>query len=288
MNVFTNKRSISLLTLITLITIVSSNFQLRAQTLTRSALKDSMQKIPSFTIHKDNFFITGVPTNTKINSSTANAKYQISFKQMISRNDLPWDTYLFLTYSQKAFWNIYKESYPFKEINFNPTLGVGRAFFDKNDRLRGIGIFNFEHESNGRDSIFSRSWNRLSFEYKTAISSKTILSIKGWVPFAYRSGNPDILDYVGLGALTASHDFIPNKLSLEIKLRKGLTWDFKGMVRTRVYYRPFKSKSNQYFMLEWFVGHTENLINYEQFTTMVRVGYVIKTNELDILKAIRR
>ncbi|SEL73012.1 phospholipase A1 [Maribacter orientalis] len=284
MTVIKHKRLISIQTIIALTIVAISSFQLQGQTLKRSAFKDSMQRIPSFTIHKDNYFITGVPTNKTINSSTANAKYQISFKQMISRSVLPWDTYLFLTYSQKAFWDIYKESYPFKEINFNPTIGVGRAFFDKNDRLRGIGSFNFEHESNGRDSIFSRSWNRFSLEYKTAISSKTIVTIKGWVPFGYKSGNTDLLDYVGLGELTASHDFLPDKLSLEMKLRKGLMWDFKGMLRTRLYYRPFKSKSNQYIMLEWFVGHAENLINYEQFTSMVRVGYVIKTNELNILK----
>lgn len=284
MNVFINKRPLSISMLLTLVIIIISSLQLQGQALTRSTFKDSMQRIPSFTIHKDNYFITGVPTNTAINSNTANAKYQISFKQMISRSVLPLNTYLFLTYSQKAFWDIYKESYPFKEINFNPTIGVGKAFFDKDDKLRGIGTFNFEHESNGRDSIFSRSWNRLSLEYRTAIGAKTILSVKGWVPFGYRSGNPDLLDYVGLGELTASHDFIPNKLSLEMKVRKGLTWDFQGMLRTRLYYRPFKSRSNQYIMLEWFVGHAENLINYEQFTSMVRIGYVIKTKELNILK----
>ncbi|MFS4446490.1 phospholipase A [Maribacter sp. 2307UL18-2] len=258
--------------------------QAQGQTPSRSAFKDTMQQIPSFTIHKDNYFISGVPTNMAIKSTTANAKYQISFKQIITRSRLPWDTYLYLTYSQKAFWDIYKESYPFKEINFNPTVGVGKAFFNKNDRLRGIGTLNFEHESNGRDSIFSRSWNRLSATYNTTIGPKTILSIKGWIPFGYKSGNPELLDYVGLGELRLSHDFIPNRFSIEVKLRKGLQWDTRGMLRTRLYYRPFKNKGNQYFMLEWFAGHAENLINYERFTSMVRFGYVIKTDELNFLK----
>ncbi|MFD0798368.1 phospholipase A [Maribacter chungangensis] len=259
--------------------------QLQAQRINRTEFKDTMQRIPAFTIHEDNYFITGVPTNMAVNSRTANAKYQISFKQIISRNTLPWDSYAYLTYTQKAFWDIYQESYPFKEINFHPTVGVGRAFFDKNDELKGIGTFNFEHESNGRDSIFSRTWNRFSIGYHTAIGSKTVLSVKGWVPFGYKNGNPDLLDYVGLGELRLSYDFIPNRFSFEIKLRKGLQWDTRGMVRTRLYYRPFKNKGNQYFMLEWFAGHTENLINYERFTSMVRFGYVIKTIELDFLKS---
>jgi phospholipase A1 len=257
---------------------------LEAQNITRLELKDTLQQIPYFTIHKDNYFITGVPTNKAINSNTANAKYQISFKQMITRDVLPWETYLFLTYSQKAFWDIYKDSYPFVEINFNPTIGLGKAFFDKNDRLKGIGTLDFEHESNGRDSIYSRSWNRISLKYSTNIKTNTILTVKGWIPFGYKSGNPELLDYVGLGEVKVSHDFIPNKLSAEIKVRKGLKWDFKGMVRSRLYYRPFKHSSNQHIMLEWFAGYTENLINYDQFTSMVRIGYVIKSNELNFLK----
>jgi phospholipase A1 len=253
------------------------------QTLTREAVRDTISQLPSFTAHKDNYFITGIPTNTDINSSTANAKYQVSFKQMISRESLPWDTYLFFTYSQKAFWDVFKESYPFKEINFNPTLAIGKAFFDKNDRLKGIGSVAFEHESNGRDSIFSRSWNRFSVDYNMAVSPKTLLSIKAWIPFSYNEGNPELIDYVGLGEVTAVHNFIPNKLSLEMKLRKGLQWNIKGMLRTRLYYQPFKNKSNQYFMLEWFVGHAESLIDYEDYTSMLRFGYVIKSSELNLL-----
>jgi len=255
----------------------------QGQTLTREAVRDTIRKMPAFTANKDNYFITGVPTNTDINSNTANAKYQVSFKQMIMRSALPLDTYLFFTYSQKAFWDVFKESYPFKEINFNPTLSLGKAFFDKTDRLKGIGTVSFEHESNGRDSIYSRSWNRLSVDYSTAVSPKTLLTIKGWVPFGYKEGNPDLIDYVGLGEVTVRHDFVPNKLSLEIQLRKGLQFNIKGMVHTRLYYQPFTNKSNQYFMLEWFVGHAESLINYEDYTSMIRFGYVIKSSELNLL-----
>ncbi|HBY70449.1 MAG TPA: phospholipase, partial [Flavobacteriaceae bacterium] len=82
----------------------------QAQSIKREKFKDSVQQLPYFTIHKDNFFLTGVPTNTSINSSSADAKYQVSFKQIITRDKLPWDTYLFLTYTQQAFWDIYEES----------------------------------------------------------------------------------------------------------------------------------------------------------------------------------
>lgn len=175
-----------------------------AQAPTREEFKDVVSRIPYFFIHKDNYFITGIPTNTGINSSTTDAKYQISFEQMITRTALPWDTFLFLTYSQKAFWDVYKDSYPFREINFNSSVGFGRAVFGEDGRLVGIANLMYEHESNGRDSIFSRSWNKISLEYAARIDAKTKARIQVWLPFGYQEGNPDILDYVGLGEVNLS------------------------------------------------------------------------------------
>lgn len=253
---------------------------LNAQTYTKQQLKDSLAHQPYFSIHKDNYFITGVPTNTTINRNTANAKYQISFKQILTRSKLPWDTYLFLTYTQKSFWNIYKESFPFSDINFNPSIAVGKAIYDKDKRLKGIVNFSFEHESNGRDSIFSRTWNRLSLEYTTNVSKNTIGRFKVWLPFSYKEGNPDLLEYTGLGQINLSHIVKHDKLFFDLRIRKGLNLDFKGSLRTRVYFNPFDNNiSNQYLMLEWFVGQGEGLLNYAQSQSMVRIGYVIRTNE---------
>ncbi|QDO94929.1 phospholipase A [Formosa sediminum] len=254
-----------------------------AQTYTREQVKKSLKEDPSFTIHQDNYLITGIPTNTAIKSNTADIKYQISFKQLISRDPLFWDSYLYLTYTQKAFWNIYEFSSPFQEINFNPTIGLSKVFYDDTNHAKGVASLMLNHESNGRDSTASRSWNRLSAKYATALTAKTTVSLEVWAPFGYQEDNPDLLEYVGLGELRVAHEFIPNRLSFETALRKGLNLEWKGAVRTRLYYNPFKS-NNQYIMLEWYAGQAESLIAYEKFTSMVRLGFVIKTNELDFLK----
>jgi len=251
-----------------------------SQSYTKDEFRDSIANQPYFSIHKDNYFITGVPTNKTIDRTTANAKYQISFKQILTRSRLPWDTYLFMTYTQKSFWNIYKESFPFSDINFNPSIAVGKAFFDKKDKLKGIANLSFEHESNGRDSIFSRSWNRLSLEYTTNVAKNTIGRFKVWLPFGYKEGNPDLLEYTGLGQINLSHIIKPDKFFFDIRFRKGLNLDFKGSVRTRLYFNPFDNNiSNQYLMLEWFVGQAEGMLNYQQSQSMIRLGYVIRTNE---------
>ena len=251
-----------------------------SQAYTKQELQDSIAKMPYFSTHKDNYFISGVPANKDINSTTADAKYQISFKQILTRSRLPWDTYIYLTYTQKSFWNIYEESLPFKDINFNPSLAVGKFIYDKEERLKGVVTFSLEHESNGRDSIYSRSWNRLSLEYTTNLSKKTMASFKAWLPYSYKEGNPDLLEYVGIGQIKVSHTAIPDKLIFDLRLRKGLNLDSKGSFRTRVYYNPFSNNiSNQYLMLEWYVGQAEGLLNYKRQENMIRFGYVIRTNE---------
>lgn len=100
----------------------------------------------------------------------------------------------------------------------------------------------------------------------------------------YDEGNPDILDYTGFGQLDISYEIKPNQLYLDMMFRKGRKLDWRGVFRPRIYYSPFKNKTNQYLMLEWFVGQAESLISYQAFRSMVRIGYVIKSNEFGFLR----
>ncbi|MGO1586131.1 phospholipase A [Mesonia sp.] len=248
---------------------------------TRQEINDSIQELPYFSNHLDNYFMSGVPTNRTINHNSANAKYQISFKQILSKESLPYDTYLMLTYTQKAFWNVFENSLPFRDLNFHPTISLGKFVFKKNDELAGIATLSFEHESNGRDSIFSRSWNRLSLGYTTNIFKNTTASFKAWLPFAYKEGNPDLLDYVGIAEIKVSHELIHDKLSFAVMARKGLNFK-NGALRSRVYFNPFtRNIANQYIMLEWYLGQAESLLDYQRSQSMIRIGYVIKSNEFN-------
>ncbi|MEH6659804.1 phospholipase A [Leeuwenhoekiella marinoflava] len=253
--------------------------QVQAQRLTKEQLKDTV--IPSFSIYKDSYFITGIPTHTGISKETADIKYQISFKQLITRRDLPFDSELFLTYTQKAFWNVYEFSSPFQEVNFNPGIGVGRPIFDKDDKLMGLTELKLEHESNGRDSTYSRSWNSLSFSYHARVNDKFLLGVKAWVPFAYKD-NPDLINYIGYGELNLNYD-INKDFILDVQARKGNKWDWKGSIRTRLTYKISRS-TNQHIMLEWFNGYGESLIAFDQHRSMIRIGYIIKSPDLDLLK----
>ncbi len=83
--------------------------------------------LPSFGIYKDNYFIVGTDLFHKPNDWNSDAKFQVSIRQRLTNSTLPFKTYFFLTYTQKAFWNVFQDSFPFRDLNFNPTLGLGGA-----------------------------------------------------------------------------------------------------------------------------------------------------------------
>lgn len=257
---------------------------LSAQRLTRAQVYDTIRNLPSFSSYEDNYFITGVPLNKALDKNNSDIKYQISFKQMITKASLPLNSYLFVTYSQKAFWNVYSLSSPFEEINFNPAIGLGKPVFKKDGQIFGLAELKFEHESNGRDSLQSRSWNRITGAFHTPLGRRTLLSVKAWAPIAYTENHPDLLDYVGLGEIRVEQTLLSQRLFADVTIRKGLK-DWKGAVSSKVYYKLFNNSGNQYLMLEWFAGYSESLMDYDKFSNMIRLGYVIKSTYLDILKS---
>ena len=261
-----------------------SPYSILGQRLNREQVYDTIQRMPSFSVYQDNFLISGIPTNEPANKDNSDIKYQISFKQLVTRTTLPLNSYLFLSYTQKSFWNVYRKSSPFEEINYNPAIGLGKPLFRKDGQISGLAELKLEHESNGLAGEDSRSWNRITGAFHTPLGRRTILSVKAWVPFAYRDPHPDLLDYVGLGEVKLEQTIWSNRFIAEITFRKGLdAW--KGSVGSKVYYKLFNNTGNQFLMLEWFVGYAESLIDYNRYTSMVRIGYVIKSSDLDILKS---
>lgn len=255
-----------------------------AQQLTRQQIDDTIDKMPSFSMYEDNYLISGVPLNQKISRETADIKYQISFKQLLTRKTLPLDSYLFLTYTQTAFWTVYADSSPFEEINFNPGISLGKPVYNSKNKLVGMAFLNAQHESNGRDSIYSRSWNKVSLSFHAAISDRINMSLEAWYPFSYKKDNPDLLEYMGPGELNFTYNLKPKNLALDVMIRKGLNWEWKGATRARLLYRPFKMRSHR-ITLEWFYGYAESLIDYNRMTSMLRIGILFRSDDLNFLKA---
>ncbi len=227
---------------------------------------------PSFGLGKDNYFLAGVPTNKQISKQNSDIKYQISIRQRLTKTVLPYNTYLLFTYNQKAFWNVLEYSSPFKDVNYNPTLGFTKIIFIDN-KFTGVVSAMVEHESNGRDSIYSRSWNYVSLSGIYFYNSMLNFQTKFWIPFV-GDDNLDLMDYKGIGMLAINAQ---NRTS---KFRASLVLNFTDKIKpintTLNIHIKINKKSNQFLFIQFYNGYAEGLLNYNKFTSMVRVGISIK------------
>lgn len=240
-----------------------------------------LKTIPAFSIYKDNYIVTGFSvTGEKIDKNSSDAKFQISLRHRLYKGKLPWDTYLFFTYTQKSFWDIYKRSAPFTETNYNPTLGFGRNFI-RDGRIVGMGMLQFEHESNGRDSIWSRSWNKISLTGIYALNERFALQAKLWIPIMVADENHNLACYSGFGQAAVTYHSESRRFTASALMIKRAGWIFNANWQLEVAYKIFR-KDEQYLFMQLYSGYGESMINYNRFTRYLRVGIVIKPGTLTI------
>lgn len=166
-------------------------------------IRRKLDSTHSFGILKDNYIITGANLDKRINNVNADVKYQVSFRQRLTNSYLPFNTFVFLSYTQKSFWNIYKKSATFRDTNFNPGIGFGRFLLSNEQDYVGSVFLQLEHESNGTDSIQSRSWNFMSISGKYYFNNRLYFGAKVWLTLPHLIGknNHDLLTYKGIGNL---------------------------------------------------------------------------------------
>ncbi len=238
------------------------------------SLRKEFDKQPYFGIYKDNYFTFGVPVNHRPTRHNSNVKFQISVAQRLTRSTLPLGTYLFLFYTQKVFWNVLEKSMPMTDLNFNPGIGLVKPLFVKNRFIGKLSLL-AEHESNGRDGVKSRSWNKISLGASIMIDPNFIVHGKAWIPIVDGGENRDILDYSGIYQV-GTQMFTNNRrfgASVILVKRKGWSLNYNTIVEFN--YRLFKNE-NQYLFAQYYNGYGEGLLEYKIFHNMFRVGIVIK------------
>ena len=238
-----------------------------------------LDKQPYFSLFKDNYFIGGIPIGEKITSRNSDVKFQISVSQRLTKSKLPFDSYLFLQYTQKAFWNVFQASLPMRDLNFNPGIGLGHLIIRKNKYI-GKAYVMVEHESNGRDSIENRSWNKLTLGAAVLLNKNWEVQFKGWIPVIDGKENDDILKYNGIFQVAANYRTDNRRLNLGLILTKRLTW-FSFNTQVELSYK-FNNNENQYFFVQYYNGYGENLLEYNQFKSILRVGFVIKPQDFSL------
>jgi len=239
--------------------------------LTNDQLSDIFDRMPSFGMFHDNYFLTGVPLDRPVNKYTADAKFQISIRQRLTKTILPWNTFLMLTYTQKSFWHVYQKSSPFGDSNYNPGLLIGKPLI-ADGRFKGMATFAFEHESNGRDSITSRSWNYFVLSGCYYFNFRVSMQLKLWAGWP-GSDNPNLLDYKGYGLAAINYHDRRERIWASVVLNpcsKGCN------TQMELSYNPFSSKANVYLFAQWYQGYAEKLLGYDHYTSMLRFGICFK------------
>lgn len=239
------------------------------------SLRNELIDAPYFTLFKDNYFTVGTSLlHHRPSSYNSDVKFQVSIAQRLTRTTLPGNSFIFLMYTQKTFWNVFQRSMPMRDMNFNPGIGWAFPFFSKG-RYAGKATILLEHESNGRDGIESRSWNRITFSASTMIDRWLMVYAKIWIPIVDGENNRDLLNYAGIGQSGVVITTPDKKFGWAIHLTKRKGWNLNLNTSIEFNWRIHK-KSNQYLFVQYYNGYAENLLDYNQFHSRIRAGIVIK------------
>ena len=203
------------------------------------------------------------------------AAFQLSFKgRFWATDDRRFG--LWAAYTQQSQWQVYNSdlSRPFRETNYmpeifasyGPDVDLGGGFRWK---LLNAG---FNHQSNGRTDVLSRSWNRLFAEFGVE-KDDLALSATLWYRLKEDKAmddNPDITDYYGHGRLAALYRWKGNSLAGEIR---GNLSTGKGAVKVGWFSPPLIGPFRGYVQV--FSGYGETMIDYNWKQTTVGIGLAL-------------
>jgi phospholipase A1 len=241
--------------------------------------------------YKDDYFLAGFSRSSEV-------KFQLSFKLDLWPNQTNHSVYF--GYTQKSLWNLYDSSSPFVDSNYNPELFYGyfKRYGDvvwRPGRITGfidsarIGV---EHESNGRDGLESRAWNRIygDIDAGAYLGTDHYLTgeLKAWAPpFFVDDNNTDITDYLGYGKVTAIYGYDPayprwwGGGHVGVTYFHGWTRDAKQGLEAFFQWRPAYDDRYSWwrftpnFFAQLYTGYGEYLLRYNESHTSIRIGISI-------------
>ena len=246
------------------------------------------------TPHKMNYILPVIVTS-KVNNEVYNdfsnwaenikdieAKFQISIKvPLFTSTFLVKGDQLFFGFTLESWWQIYSEdiSRPFRETNYQPEffyfIPTKWHPFDTNSGV----FFGFEHQSNGRSQLVSRSWNRI---YANFIFEKDnfAFSFRPWyrIPEGDKpttndvigDDNSDITKYMGHFELGMAYDWRKD-YEVSLKFRENFS-NHHGAVEIGFTF-PLWGKLRGY--AQYFNGYGESLIDYNHKQQRFGIGIAL-------------
>jgi phospholipase A1 len=211
------------------------------------------------------------------------ARFQLSFKYRLFDPasgygaEAPWLVGFYFGYTQTSFWDLSSDSKPFRDTSYRPS------FFwkwDRTDAQTWVDSvrFGFEHESNGRGGVDSRSVNtvfvRPEWRWQTESGGDVEFTPKLYV-YLSKEENPDIQQYRGFADFRLRHD--SGGLWITTAVAR-LGTDAKGSLLMDMSRRMRDMKVGPlsgYLHLQYFNGWGESILDYNVRSWNVRVGLAI-------------
>ena len=202
------------------------------------------------------------------------ARFQLSVKgRLLTTEDHRWG--LWFAYSQQSQWQLYGEdiSRPFRETNYMPEVfGSFRPGIELGGLQWNLLNFGYTHQSNGRAEPISRSWDRLFVEAGFERNDFVLLA-RAWTRIEPDDGeddNPDIVDYLGHGEITAFYRWRDHAFSV---MARGNLETGKGAAQFTWASPPVIGPLRGY--LQVFTGYGETMIDYDWRQTTVGLGLTL-------------
>ncbi|ALO33584.1 phospholipase [Colwellia sp. MT41] len=209
------------------------------------------------------------------------AKFQFSFKIPLTRTAIFTEgDSLEFGFTLQSWWQLYNQelSRPFRETNYQPEL-----FYTAPLTWQPLGgqtnmVVGFEHQSNGRTQMLSRSWNRLYYIF-TFAKDNYALSLRPWwkipegnketTPTESGNDNIDITDYMGHFDLTVLYKW--DSLEFSFVGRRNFK-EQKGGFEVGMTF-PLSGKLKGY--LQFTNGYGESLIDYNHAQKTFGIGIAL-------------
>jgi len=206
-------------------------------------------------------------------------KFQFSIKIPVLTGIFDDRTRLWAAYTQQSHWQAYNwdQSSPFRETNFEPEVFLshepGWQVGDGRFEVLRLGL---NHESNGREQPFSRSWNRIKGEvvYST---NRWVFALSPWYRIPESTDdddNPDIDEYIGYGDLRVLYK-AEGRYAVEARFFNNLRSDNNRTSAELNLSFPLNDTLSAHF--QYYNGYGETLIGYNERIQRIGLGVSLNT-----------
>lgn len=233
---------------------------------------NNVNQVPSSPSFKDE------PVATDLQSTET--KFQLSFKVPVLTGLFDDRTRFWAAYTQQSHWQAYNwnQSSPFRETNFEPELFLSHEpGWEIGEGRVEVFRLGFNHESNGREEPFSRSWNRIKGEVVFS-TNRWVFALSPWYRIpetASNDDNPDIDRYLGYGDLRVLYK-AEGRYAVDARFFNNLrSEDNRTSVELNFSFPLSKSFSAH---LQYYNGYGETLIDYNE--RVQRLGIGVSLNSL--------